>query len=149
MTLMNVSVEGWRANPVEREAVRNIPAEQLPSLSDEQKEVARKLGVPEEAYARMALAGERTSNRLLQKTEMLARLLEKKLRALGSQASIESVVLKTIDHQFEVVTKVDGSNIPMRINESIVDDLFESGSREADERLSRIVSTTLELQERK
>jgi hypothetical protein len=144
---MHISVEGWRANPIEREAIRTVPAEQLPPLTAEQKEVARKLGVSEEAYARMALAGQRTSDLLLKKTEMLAKLLEQKLRGSGSKATIENVVLRTMKHKFDVLLRINGSTIPIRINEDVVDDLFESGSEEAEQRLSRIVSTTIDLQE--
>ena len=82
---MEISVQGWKASPGDWEAVRKIPKDELPALTDEQKEVVRKLGLTEEDYARSALAGERTQNALLVKTEMFARLLEKKSGSLDSR----------------------------------------------------------------
>jgi hypothetical protein len=145
---MQISVEGWRASPGEWEAVRSIPRDQLPALTEQQREVARKMGVPEEDYARSALAGERTQNALLAKTEMFARLLEKKIRDLGFKASVQNIVLRTLEHAFEVVLNTNGSYLPLRIKEDVVDDLFEAGSSEAEEKLSRILNATVGVRER-
>jgi hypothetical protein len=145
---MEISVHGWRASAGDWEAVRKLPKDQLPALTVEQKEVARKLRVSEEDYARSALAGERTQNALLAKTEMFARLLEKKLRDLGSRASVESVVLQILDDRFEVLLRLNGSLVPLRIKEDVINDLFESGSAEAEERVARILNSTVGVRER-
>jgi hypothetical protein len=145
---MEISVQGWRASPSDWEAVRKLPKEELPALTDEQKEVARKLKVSEEDYARSALAGKRTQNALLAKTEMFARLLGKKLRDVGSKATVESVVLQILDDMFEVVLKLNGKLVPLRIKEEIVNDLFEGGSADAEGRVSRILDSTIGVRER-
>ncbi|MFL6387702.1 MAG: hypothetical protein ACJ71U_09460 [Terriglobales bacterium] len=106
------------------------------------------MGVPEEDYARSALAGERTQNALLAKTETFARLLEKKIRDLGFKASIQNIVLRTLEHAFEVVLNTNGRYLPLRIKEDVVDDLFEAGSSEAEEKLSRILNATVGVRER-
>lgn len=140
---MEISVQGWRASASDWEAVRKLPKDQLPPLTEKQKEVARKLKVSEEDYARSALAGERTQDALLAKTEMFARFLEKKLHDLGSRASVESVVLQILEDRFEVLLKLNGSLIPLKIKEDVVNDLFESGSAEAEERVARILNSTV------
>lgn len=140
---MQISVQGWKANASDWEAVKSVPRDQLPQLTEDQKAVARKLGISEEDYARSALAGERTQRTLLAKTETLARLLEKKIRELGFGATVENVVLRLLEDRFDVVLTANGTKIPLRIREDIVDDLLEAGSAEADERLSRILNTTL------
>jgi len=140
---MEISVQGWKASPSDWEAVRKMPKGELPALSDEQKEVARKLGLTEEDYARSALAGERTQNALLIKTEMFARLLEKKIHEIGLKAIVENVVLRILEDRFDVMLRVDGTSLPLRIKEGIVDDLFESGSAEAEDKLLRILKATL------
>lgn len=145
---MEISVHGWKASPSDWEAVRKLPKDQLPPLTEQQKEVARKLGVSEEDYARSALAGERTQNTLLAKTETFARLLEKKLSELGSKASVENVALQILDDRFEVLLRVNGKLLPLRIKEEIVDDLLESGSADAEEKLSKILNTTVGVRER-
>jgi hypothetical protein len=140
---MEISVQGWRASASEWKEVRGIPKDQLPALTKEQKEVAGKLGVSEEDYARSALAGERTQNSLLAKTEAFARLLEKKIKDLGFKAVVENVILQILEHRFDVLLNVNGTKLPLRIKEEIVDDLFEAGSADAEEKLSRILNLTL------
>ena len=145
---MNIAVDGWRASPSDWDSVRNIPKDELPELSEAQKEVAQKLGVSEESYARSALAGKRTQDTLLAKTEMFARLLEKKICDLGFKANVESVVLRLLEHRFEVLLAANGFQLPLRISEDIIDDLFESGSAEAEEKLARLLNSTVGLRER-
>ena len=95
----------------------------------------------------MILEGEHAQSELLVKTEMFARLLEKKLRDLGSKAKIENVVLRVLDEKFEVQIQINGRVIPLKVREDLIDDLFEAGSADAEERLMRIVRTTLGLME--
>jgi hypothetical protein len=145
---MQISVQGWKASAGDWEAVRNIPKDQLPPLTNEQKEVARKLGVSEEDYSRSALAGERTQDALLAKTEMFARLLDRKIHDLGLNAKVENVVLRIIEDRFDVVFDVNGKKLPVRIQESIIDELLEAGSAEADEKLKRILDSTIGVRDR-
>ena len=128
---MQISVDGWKASPSDWSAVRGIPKDQLPSLTKEQKEVARKLGISEEDYARRALAGERTQAALLAKTETFARLLDKSIHEMGFSASVESVVLRIIEDRFDVLLDINGTKLPLRVNEAVADELLESGSAEA------------------
>lgn len=145
---MEISVQGWKASPTDWEAVRKLPKDQLPPLSEEQREVARKLGVSEEDYARSALAGERTQNALLATTETFARLLQRKLKDIDSKATVENVVLQLLEGRFEILLRLNGKLFPLRIHEDIVNDLFEGGSAEADEKLSRILASTVGVRER-
>jgi len=56
---MEIVVDGWRSSVAGWDAVRNIPPDRLAELSPEQREVAKKLGVKPEDYARSVMAGER------------------------------------------------------------------------------------------
>jgi len=145
---MQITVDGSRGSVSAQDAVRRIPKEQLPMLTEAQKTVARQLGASEEDYARMVLAGERAQDELLVKSEMVARLLEKRICELGFKAAIEKVVLRARQGKFEVDIKVNERTIPLRIREDLIDDLFESGSLEAEEGLTRILRTTLGLLDR-
>jgi hypothetical protein len=140
---MEIAVDGWRASPEDWDAVRNVPADQLPPLTEQQREVARKLGVPEQDYARSALAGERTQEALLHKTERLARLLAERMQAAGLPGAIERAMLRTFDHRFDVELRVNDRRLPLRIDEDLVDDYFDGGSLEAEERLGRILERAL------
>jgi hypothetical protein len=140
---MEISVEGWRASPSDWSAVRSVPRDQLPALTEEQREVAKKLGIAEEDYARSVLAGQRTSEALLGKTERLGRLLNQRLKAIREDASVERVSLSSTDHRFDVTLIVKEQRVPLRIDENLVDDYFDGGSLQADEALGRVLERTL------
>ena len=145
---MQIAVDGTRGSSSAQEVVRRIPKEQLPSLTEAQRKTAEQLGASEEAYARMILEGEQAQNELLVKAEMVARLLEKKIRELGSDATIQKVVLRARQGKFEVEVKRANEVVPLRIREELIDDLFEAGSLEAEQGLTRILRTTLGLLDR-
>jgi len=98
---MEIAVDGWRSSVAEWNAARSVPASELPQLSPEQREVARKLGIAEQDYARSALAGERAQEALLRKAERFAKLLEQRISALRQHATVARVVLRTIEHRFD------------------------------------------------
>ena len=136
---MEIAVDGWRSGTADRDAVRNLSAEQLPRLSEEQRAVAKKLGIPEQDYARSVVAGERSREALLAKTERLARLLEQRIAALGIDGRINRVTLRTIQGRFDVEVQVNGRVLPLRIEETLVDDYFDNGSADSEQRLAHIL----------
>ena len=140
---MEIAVQGWRASASEWDAVRGIPPKDLPALTDEQREVARKLGVAEEDYARSVLAGQRTQEVLLQKAEALAAFLENRIANEGRQVQVDRVVLDVVEHRFIVELDVNGKSRILRIDENIVDDYFDSGSMDAEENLARVLDRAL------
>ncbi|HXZ28079.1 MAG TPA: hypothetical protein VEG08_08795 [Terriglobales bacterium] len=140
---MEIAVDGWRASLGAWQAVRNVPREQLPQLTPEQQTVARKMGIPEEDYARSAMAGERTREALLQKTQRLAHALGERIRRSGLAVTVNRVLLRTIEQRFDVQLQVNGRTVPLTIEESIVDDYFDSGSASAEESLGRILDRAL------
>jgi len=135
---MVVGVDGWRAGAEEREFARSLSPQQLPALTPEQKEVAKKLGFTEQDYARSILAGERGQDRLLKKTEWLARLLRERFATVG--ASVERVILRVFLERFDAEVRINGSTVPIRIPEDIVDQYFECGSPDSERALDSIVS---------
>jgi hypothetical protein len=136
---MEIAVDGWRSSVADWDAVRGIPPDQLPALTPEQREVARKLGIPEEDYARSVVAGERNREALLTKAERLAHLLVQRL----GQGQVERVVLRTVEHRFEIELRIEGRIVHVKIEESLIDDYFDNGSAESEERLGRILDRAL------
>jgi len=141
---MEIAVDGWRASASDWEAVSSLPSEQVPPLSREQREVATKLGISELDYARSALAGKKSQDALLAKTERLARLLNRMVDKSKVPASIEKIILRTFDEKFDVLLRSGSRTIPFRIAESVVDDLFENGSPDAEQRVARILDTIVQ-----
>ncbi len=140
---MEIAVQGWRASASDWDAVRGIPPRDLPTLTDEQREVARKLGVAETDYARSVLAGKRTQEVLLQKAEALAAFLENRITEEGRQVRVARVVLDVVEHRFILELDVNGKPKVLRIDENIVDDYFDSGSMDAEANLSRVLDRAL------
>jgi hypothetical protein len=140
---MNISVEGVRTSVADWKAAQALPADQLPALSPAQKEAARRLHVSEEDYARSALAGHRTGEKLLQKTERFARWLQALLRERAVDAEVGNVTLNTWDGKFEVTLGRNGSPLFFKVDEEVVDSLFESGSADAEQRLARVLDLVL------
>jgi hypothetical protein len=85
------------------------------------------------------VAGERSREALLVKTERLARLLEQRIAALGIDGRINRVTLRTIQDRFDVEVQVNGRILPLRIDEAVVDDYFDSGSADSEQRLPHIL----------
>jgi hypothetical protein len=139
---MDIFVQGSRVSVADWSAVRGIPREQLPPLTAGQRAVAEGLGIPEEDYARSALAGERGSAKLLAKTERFARMVARKAKAKG--AVVDQVTLNALNGRFEVEGKAGATPLFLRVDEGIVDELFEGGSIEADQRLSRVLDGALD-----
>ncbi len=135
---MEIAVQGWRSSPAEWDATRGIPAAELPSLTDEQREVARKLGISEEDYARSVLAGRRTQDVLLQKTQALAAFVENRIAREHPEVRVTRVVLDVVEHRFTVELEFGGKPRILRVDEDIVDDYFDSGSLDAEAKLARI-----------
>ena len=147
---MDVLVEGWRSSPANWREAHRIPVDKVPSLTEAQKEVARKMQIAEEDYARSALAGELTQAALLEKARKFAALLDQRVKAIRKEAAIESVRLQTTEHRFAVVLNIDTANghrsMPLRISEELVDDLLESSSEDAVKQLDRMLQRAFALE---
>jgi hypothetical protein len=143
---MNISVQGSRTSVTEWEEVRGLPERDLPPLSVEQRAVARKLGIPELDYARSFLAGERTLEKMVAKTERFARYLSERLRKIAPSVNAESVLLNTWDGRFEIHLNFGGRSVPVSIAEGLVDDFFDSGSAEMERRLDHVLGLAVQTQ---
>jgi hypothetical protein len=141
--IITVSVDGSRTEPQVWEAVRALPKDQLPPLTPAQREVAASLHIPEKDYARSVEAARRTTDELLKKAERFARVLNERIRTRNQEIQVERVALNTLEQRFEILLRVNGEVETLRVAERVVDGLFEDGSREAEENLSRILDYAL------
>ena len=140
---MQIAVTGSRSDRSEWEAVQHIPARDLPPLTQEQRNVAKQLRMREEDYQRSILAGKRTGEKLLKKTEWFAKVLQRNVAARARGASIKSVALDTWKEKFEITIEIDGDVLPLHIAEAIVDDFFDLGSARAEESLGQMLEQSL------
>ncbi|MGH9670426.1 MAG: hypothetical protein ACRD3A_09975 [Terriglobales bacterium] len=141
---MNISVDGGRTSAEDWQVSQQLPEADLPPLNDLQREAARKLKISEVEYARSYFAGQQSMIALLGKTERVGRFLQNRLRELEPQAAITEITLRTLEARFDLKVVVAGTSIPLRIEESLMDDLFEGGSAEAEQRVRRVLQIALE-----
>jgi len=140
---MEIIIEGWRAGRSERQEAESVPFNQLPPLSDEQKSVAKKMGISEEAYARSAYAGKRNQERLLEKTRRFGEILQGTLRAKFEGTRIDRIRLVTIDHEYRIDLSAGERKVHFRVPENLVDDFIEGGSAEVGRLIERNLETVL------
>jgi len=143
---MEIVIEGWRAGGEERREAASAPEWQLPRLTEEQKAVAKKMGISEVDYARSAYAGRRNQERLIEKTRRLATILEEKLRVRTPGARIDRIHLLTIEHEYRIEIYVEGKRVLFRISEDMVDDFMEKGFADVGERIEQNLETVLAAQ---
>ena len=139
---MEIVIEGWRAGGEERKEAARVPVNELPPLSDEQKLVAKKMGISGEDYARSAYAGKRNQERLIEKTRRFAELLQSKLQA-RSGVELRRIRLDVLNHRYDVVAARGGREVPFRVSEEMIDDLFQSGSESLERDLNRVLDYAL------
>ena len=140
---VQISVRGSRTSVFDLDAVQAMPKEELPPLTPEQQQVAGKLHIPEEHYARNALATQRSMEKLLDKAERFAQLLRINFQERAPSLELKRVALDTLKGKFEVEAGLDGHSFAFRVDEELVDDLFEGGSEIAEKRLGRVIELAL------
>jgi hypothetical protein len=143
---MEIVIEGWRAGGEERREAASAPVWQLPILTDEQKAVAKKMGISEEDYARSAFAGRLNQERLLEKTRRFAEILDGKLRSKLKGAHIDRIRLLTIEHEYRIEIYVEGKKVLFRVAEDMVDDFMERGFADVGQRIEQNLETVLAVQ---
>ena len=139
---MEIIIDGWRAGGDERKEAASVPAGQLPALTDEQKVVAKKLGISEEAYARSAYAGQKNQERLVEKSMKFARLLQKKLQG-RTDFQLGTIRLDVLKHRYEVLGSEGARQVSFYVSENMIDELFQSGSENLERNLERVLEYAL------
>ena len=131
----SVSVDEWRR-------ASSVPVSELPHLSDEQKEVARKFGVSEEEYARNVLAGSYGQQRMRERAQRLGEAVQGVLQPLGRSYRVIAVRRDMDRLGWIVRIETQASDVDVFVSQELADDLMDSGSNEDRERLRlRIVSS--------
>jgi hypothetical protein len=139
---MQIAVRGARVDEEEWEAAQALPAGKLP-ITQALRETAQALHVGIEDYARGAYAESLSQDRLLRETERFAEWLDREVRAKFPGASVEAVKFDAFKEKYQAVVARGNHRMPVRIDEAVVTSLFESGSADAQDRLSRILELNL------
>jgi hypothetical protein len=137
---MDIRVDGYRSTNEDWLTAHRIPFDELPPITDEEKQVAKKLGISAEEYLRSRYAGDLSRKELERRAEVVGALLERWLIQRGLSGTVVGVWLKTLEGRFRVeIERPDGIQIVF-LKEDLINDLLDSGSREAQEGLDRLLA---------
>jgi hypothetical protein len=134
------SVEDWQN-------AMNAPKSELPKLSGEQKEVARRMGIPEEEYARGVLVGQYGESRQKQRGETLGMRIAEVLDGVGSSYELEALIRKGVNDRWVARIRTPGEPRNVAIDLDLADDLIDSGTVQDLERLRVLMLQALGPQE--
>ena len=117
---------------------------ELPELTAEQKDVARKFGITEEEYARNVLAGQYGRQRIRDRAQALGEAVQRVLEGLGRGERVTAVFRDMNRLAWLVRIETRKKDVDVLVSQELADDLFDSGSDENRERLRARVVSSLE-----
>jgi hypothetical protein len=137
---MEIRVDGYRSTNEDWLTAHRIPSSELPPITPEEKQVAEKLGISPEEYLRSRYAGDLSRAELEKRATVVGNLLDLWLSSRGLSGTVLSVWLKTFEGKFRVeIAGPEGVQLVF-LKEELIDDLLDSGSREAQESLDRLMT---------
>jgi hypothetical protein len=133
-------VEDWRN-------AMSAPKGDLPKLTDGQKEVARRMEMSEEEYARGVLVTQYGEQRQRQRGEKLGKRVEEILAGLGRPYRLEAVILEGLRGRW--VARIETPSVPknVAVGLELADDLIDSDTVQDEERLRILILRSLGKQE--
>ena len=139
---MEVYVRGSRSSAQEWLRAQEIPANELPSLDDEQKAAAKRENVSEEDYARSAYAGALWQEKTLRNTLHFARWLNAKIQERASGFQLDSITLDTWRGRYEV--RLQGEEpVELELDEDLVEKYLTTGAAELERAIFRVLDVYL------
>jgi hypothetical protein len=136
---MEVFVRGSRSSAQDWVRARQIPANQLPSLDQEQKAAALRGKISEDDYARSAYAGHLSQQRLLQQTLQFGRWLNARIEERNPDCHVESITLDTWQGRYQVTVLGGDQRVDFEIDEDMVERFLTTGSAELERAIYRLL----------
>jgi hypothetical protein len=137
---MEIRVDGYRSTNENWLTAHRIPSSELPPITPEEEQVAEKLRISPEEYLRSRYAGDLSRGDLEKRAEVVGNLVAQWLSRHGLSGTVVSVWLKTYEGKFRLeIAGPEGIQM-LFLKEDLIDDLLDSGSREAQESLDRLLT---------
>jgi len=122
------SIEEWKQAMAARRS-------ELPPLSEQQREVARKFGVTDEEYARGVLAGQYGEKRMRSRGERLGELVETILQGLGPAYRLAAIKAEMFNGRWVCRIETPEKIANVAVPRELADDVLDSGVMEEIDRL--------------
>jgi hypothetical protein len=137
---MQISIDGTRSTNESWLLAHRVSAAELPELNDDEQKVAAALAMSPEGYRRSKYAADLTKKQLEGRALRVGQVVEDWLRNHELQAAVRGVWLKTFDGKFRVDVQEGDTVHFIFLSEELIDDLFDSGSKEAFVSFERLLS---------
>ncbi len=144
---MDIHVDGYRSTNENWLLAQNVASQELPPLTQEQREVAKDLGLSPDAYARSLFAGDLTRGELQQRSEAVAHLVNRWLERNAVRGDVKAIWLKTFEGKFRVDVQNAGRTVLVFIDEDVIDGILASGSSESQRQFERILDANFGMKE--
>src|SRR5208337_4686637 len=123
----NVFVSGVTSSVEDWQKAMNAPKTELPKLNQEQREVARKMGISEEEYARGVLVGQYGEKTQLERGRALGKRIEEILEGLGDPYRLEALIREGVKFRWVARIETPGEPKSVAIAMDLADDIIDSG----------------------
>ncbi len=140
---MEVRIDGSRSSSENWLRASLASSRELPSISADEQEIAKKLGISAESYARSRYAGELSAGELQQKAEKLGLFVQQWLAARQVAGLVDFVWLKTFEGKYRIDVDLNGKKVLIFTEESLVDEVLERGSHQAERELQHVLELNL------
>ena len=121
-----------------------VPGSELPSLSVAQKEIARKLNIPEEDYARNVLAGSYGWEKTRKRANDLGEAVQAAISALDLGYRVTAVIRDVNRLGWVVRIETPRGDVNVLLSKELADGLVDSRSEAEKEKLRILVLSSIE-----
>src|SRR5215469_7040548 len=122
------SAEEWKR-------AMSVPGSELPALSVQQKEIARKLNISEEEYARNVLAGSYGWERTRKRANDLGEAVQAAIRTLDVRYRVSAVIRDVSRLGWVVRIESPLGEASVLLSKELADELVRPGSESGQEQL--------------
>jgi len=137
----STSVEEW-------DRAQRAPRSELPKLSADQKDMARKFGISEEEYARSVLAGVYGDERMKSRARQLGQIIQRIAGTLGKgEYRVKAVVAEMFKSRWGVSLRGHGTQVNVAIPRELADDVLDSYTTDDITELKKKLVAGLQLAE--
>jgi len=121
-----------------------VPGSQLPSLSAQQREIARKFNIPEEEYARNVLAGSYGLEKTRKKANDLGQAVQAAIGPLDVGYRVTAVIRDVNRLGWVVRIETSAGDVNVLVSKELAEGLLDSGSESEKEQLRIRVLSSVE-----
>jgi hypothetical protein len=122
---------------------QNAPDSELPKLSEQQKDIARRMGIPEAEYARGVLVNKYSEERQRDRGKKLGDCIDQILDNGSPDCQLQALIREGVKFRWvaRITTPNGVKNIAIPFE--IADDVIDSGAVQDIERLKEIILTAI------